>query len=145
MRKACERWVNACLQCLQVKDPRKRKFPLKLVERSEFNEVVQIDHQKICMMELAYNQILAIIDHFMKLAEAVPSQTASFKEEAEELGLDHESGEWLSNEKDCEEANLSEESEEWDIDSVASEDEQDSLFTILAEEKKKKSGQGNAD
>ena len=23
MRKACERWVNACLACLQVKDPRK--------------------------------------------------------------------------------------------------------------------------
>ena len=46
MRKACERWVNACLACLQVKDPRKMKFPLKSVESSEFNEVVQIDHQK---------------------------------------------------------------------------------------------------
>ena len=85
MREACERWVNACLSCLQVKDPRKMKFPLKLVERSEFNKVVQIDHQKICMTELRYNQILVIIDHFMKLAEAVPSQTASIKEEAEEL------------------------------------------------------------
>ena len=42
MRKACERWVNACLACLQVKDPRKMKFPLKSVESSEFNEVVQI-------------------------------------------------------------------------------------------------------
>ena len=29
LRKACERWVNACLACLQVKDPRKMKFPLK--------------------------------------------------------------------------------------------------------------------
>ena len=85
MRKACERWVNACLQCLQVKDPRKMKFPLKSVESLEFNEVVLIDHQKICITELGYNQILVIIDHFMKLAEAVPSQTASFKEEAEEL------------------------------------------------------------
>ena len=46
LRKACERWVNACLACLQVKDPRKMKFPLKSVESSEFNEVVQIDHQK---------------------------------------------------------------------------------------------------
>ena len=85
LRETCERRVDACLSCLQVKDPRKRKFPLKLVERSEFNEVVQIDHQKICITELGYNQILVIIDHFMKLAEAVPSQTASFKEEAEEL------------------------------------------------------------
>ena len=29
LRKACERWVNACLSCLQVKDPKKTKFPLK--------------------------------------------------------------------------------------------------------------------
>ena len=29
------------------KDPRKMKFPLKSVEISEFNEVVQIDHEKI--------------------------------------------------------------------------------------------------
>ena len=32
LRKACERWVNACLAFLQVKDPRKMKFPLKSVE-----------------------------------------------------------------------------------------------------------------
>ena len=64
LRKACERWVNACLACLQVKDPRKMKFPFKSVESSEFNEVVQIDHQKICMTESRYNQILVIIDHF---------------------------------------------------------------------------------
>ena len=80
LRKACERWVNACLGCLQVKDPRKMKFPLKSVESSEFNEVVQIDHQKICMTESGYNQILVIIDHFTKLAEAVPCQTASAEE-----------------------------------------------------------------
>ena len=102
MRETCERRADACLSCLQVKDPRKRKFPRKLVERSEFNEVVQIDHQKICMTELRYNQILVIIDQFMKLAEAVPSQTASINEEAKELSLDQESGEWLSNEKDSE-------------------------------------------
>ena len=71
LRKACERSVNICLACLQVKDPKKIKFPLKSVESSEFNEVVQIDHQKICMTESGYNQILVIIDHFTKLAEAV--------------------------------------------------------------------------
>ena len=64
LRKACERWVNACLACLQVKDPRKMKFPLKSVESSELNEVVQIDHQKICMTESRYNLILVIIYHF---------------------------------------------------------------------------------
>ena len=56
--------MNACLACLQVKDPRKMKVPLKSVESSEFNELVQIDHQKICMIDSGYNQILVIIDHF---------------------------------------------------------------------------------
>ena len=85
LTKACERWVNACLACLQVKDPRKMKFPLKSVESSEFNEVVQIDHQKICMTESGYNQILVIIDHFTKLAEVVPCQTASAEETCDHL------------------------------------------------------------
>ena len=85
LRKACERWVNACLACLKVKDPRKMKFPLKSVESSEFNEVVQIDHQKICMTESGYNQILVIIDHFTKLAEAVPCQTTSAEETCDHL------------------------------------------------------------
>ena len=80
----------ACLACLQEKDPRKIKFPLKSVESSELNEVVQIDHQKICMTESGYNQILVIIDHFTKLAEAVPCQTAS----AEEI-CDHLIAHWI--------------------------------------------------
>ena len=85
LRKACEKWVNACLSCLPVKDPRKMKFALKSVENSEFNEVVQIDHQKICMTDSGYNQILVIIDHFSKLAEAVPYQTASAEETCDHL------------------------------------------------------------
>ena len=72
MRKACARLVNTCLSCLQVKDPRKLKFPLKSVESSSFNEVVQIHHQQICMTVSGY--------HFMKLAEARPCQTASAEE-----------------------------------------------------------------
>ena len=77
--------MNACLACLQGKDPRKMKFPFKSVESSEFNEVLQIDHQKICMTESGYNQILVIIDHFTKLAEAVPCQTASAEETCDHL------------------------------------------------------------
>ena len=80
MRKACERWVNACLSCLQMKVQRKMKFPLKSVKSSKFNEVVQIDHQKISMTEKRYNQILVNIDHFTKLAETVRYQTASVGE-----------------------------------------------------------------
>ena len=68
-----------------MKDPRKKKFPLKSVERSDFNEVVQIYHQKFCMTESGYNQILVIIDHFTKLAEAVLCQTALAEETCDHL------------------------------------------------------------
>ena len=42
----------------------------------KFNEVVQ-KIQKILLTETGYNQILLIIEHFTKLAEALPCQTAS--------------------------------------------------------------------
>ena len=77
--------MNACLACLQVKDPKKMKFPLKSVVSSEINEVVQRDHQKIYMTESGYNQILVIIGHFTKLAESVPCQTASAEETCDHL------------------------------------------------------------
>ena len=32
MRKVCKRWVNACLSRLQVKNPKKKKLPLKSVK-----------------------------------------------------------------------------------------------------------------
>ena len=59
----------------------------------------------------------------------------SFKEEVEHLGLDQESGEWPQPGRNGEEENLSGESEEWDDVSQESDDEQDSLCTLLAEEK----------
>ena len=73
------------MSCLRVKDPRKMKFPLKSGESSKFNEVVQIDHQKICMTDSGYSQILVILDLFTKLAEAVPFQTASAEETCDHL------------------------------------------------------------
>ena len=77
--------VNTCLLCLQVKDPRKMKFPIKSVESSEFNEVVQIDYQKICMTDSGHNQILVFTDYFTKLAEAEKCQTASAEETCDHL------------------------------------------------------------
>ena len=85
LKKACEKWVTACLSCQQVKDPRKLRFPLQSIESSEFNEVVQIDHQKICMPDSGYNQVLVMIDHFTKYAEAVPCITASAEETCDHL------------------------------------------------------------
>ena len=53
LKKACEKWIAACLSCQQAEDPRKLRFPLQSIESSGFNEVVQIDHQKICMSATA--------------------------------------------------------------------------------------------
>ena len=77
LKKACDKWISACLSYQQAKDPRKLRFPLQSVESSEFNEVVQINHQKICMTATGYNQVLVMIDHFTKYAEATPCMTAS--------------------------------------------------------------------
>ena len=63
MKKACEKWVTACLSCQQVKDPRKS------MESFEFNEVVQIDRHKISMTDSGYNQVLVMIDYLTKYAE----------------------------------------------------------------------------
>ena len=59
----------------------------------------------------------------------------AFKEEAEHLGLEQESGEWPTVEEDAEEEKLFGECEEWDEDSEKSSVDQDSLCMILAEEK----------
>ena len=73
LEKTCEKWdkpqYSACLSCQQAKDPSKIKFPLQSIESSGFIEVVQIDHQKICMTAMGYNQVLVMIDHILKYAE----------------------------------------------------------------------------
>ena len=61
------------------------RFPLQSIESSEFNEVVQIDHLKIFMTASGYNQVLVMIDHFTKYAEAVPCITASAEETCDHL------------------------------------------------------------
>ena len=85
LKKACEKWIAACLSCQQAKDPRKLRFPLQSIESSGFNEVVQIDHQKICMTATGYNQVLVMIDHFTKYAEVAPCMTASAEETCDHL------------------------------------------------------------
>ena len=56
-----------------------------VIGSSEFSEVVQIDHQKICMRDSGYTQVLVMIDHFAKYAEAVPCIFASVKETCDDL------------------------------------------------------------
>ena len=85
LKKACEKWISVCLSCQQAKDPRKLRFPLQSKESSGFNGVVQIDHQKISMTATGYNQVLVMIDHFTKYAEAAPCLTASAEETCDHL------------------------------------------------------------
>ena len=61
LKKACEKWISACLSCQQANEPRKLRFPLQSIESSGFNEVVQTDHQKIFMKATGYNQMLVAI------------------------------------------------------------------------------------
>ena len=58
---------------------------MQSIVSSEFNEVVQIDHQKICMTDSGFNQVLVMIDHLPKYAEAVPCITASAEEMCDHL------------------------------------------------------------
>ena len=60
-------------------------FPLQSIESSEFNEVVQIDYQKICMTDSGYSQVLVMIDQFTKYAEALSRITASAEETCDHL------------------------------------------------------------
>ena len=91
MKKAYKKWITACLSCQQVKDLRKLRFPWQSIKSSEFNEVVQIDHQKICMTDSGYNQVVVMMDHFTKCAEAVPCITASAEEKC-----DHQINTWIA-------------------------------------------------
>ena len=84
-KKACEKWVTACLSWQQVEDPRKLRFSLQSIGSFEISELVQIDHQKICMRDSGYNQVLVMIDHFAKYAEAVPCIFASAEETCDYL------------------------------------------------------------
>ena len=65
--------------------PQETKVPLQSIESLGFNEVVQIDHRKICMTAMGYSQVLVMINHFTKYAEAAPCMIASAKETCDQL------------------------------------------------------------
>ena len=81
----CEKWISACLSRQQAKNPGKLRFPLQSLESSGLDEVVQTDHQKIRMTATGYNQVLVMIDHFTKFAEAAPCMTALAAETCDHL------------------------------------------------------------
>ena len=62
--------IKHCLSCQQTKHPAGN--PLQSINSSNFNNLVQFDHMKLCKTTSGNNGLLAIIDHFTKFAEAIP-------------------------------------------------------------------------
>ena len=50
----------------------KSLLPLQSINSSNFNDLVQFDHLKLCKTDSGNTGLLVIIDHFIKFAEAVP-------------------------------------------------------------------------
>ena len=73
MHQSVAGWINACPTCQHARTTsKKQSFPMKNIISSQFNELVQIDHQKTCTSDSGYTDILVMIDPYTKLAEAAP-------------------------------------------------------------------------
>ena len=65
--------IKQCLTCQQAKHFAGNPcYPLQSNNSSNFNDLVQFNHLKLCKTESGNTGLLAIIDHFTKFAEAVP-------------------------------------------------------------------------
>ena len=65
--------IKRCLTCQQAKHPGRNPFyPLQNINSSNFNDLVQFDHRKLCKTVSGNTGMLVIIDHFTKFAEAIP-------------------------------------------------------------------------
>ena len=72
LNSAVKKWVTACRVCQNTKgSPGSKRSPLKIISAS-FNEIVPIDHQKVCQTKSGNTGILVIIDHFTKFVEVAP-------------------------------------------------------------------------
>ena len=65
--------IKHCLTWQQTKHPAGNPcYPLPSINSSNFNDLVQFDHLKLCKTTSGNNGLLVIIDHFTKFAEAIP-------------------------------------------------------------------------
>ena len=65
--------IKHCLTCQQSKLPAGTScYLLQSINGSNFNNVVQFDHLKLCKTTFGNNGLLAIIHHFTKFAETIP-------------------------------------------------------------------------
>ena len=75
------KWIATCDVCQQARKPYGHtNFPMKSVKSRRFNELIQMDHLKVSRTERGNTHILVMIDHFSKLAEAVPCSEDTAKE-----------------------------------------------------------------
>ncbi len=65
--------------------PGGKKYPLKNIVSGSFNEIVQIDHEKICQTKSGYTGIWVMIDHFTKYVEAAPCREYTAEETCQHL------------------------------------------------------------
>ena len=73
IRKDVVNHIKQCLTCQQAKHPAGNPFyPLQSINSSNFNDLVQFDHLKLCKTESVNTGLLVIIDHFTNFAEAFP-------------------------------------------------------------------------
>ena len=64
--------MKHCLTCQQTKHPAWNPcYPLKIINSSNFNNLVQFDHLNLCKSESGNTGLLVIIDHFTKFAEGI--------------------------------------------------------------------------
>ena len=65
--------IKHCLTGQQTKHPAGNPcYRLQSINSSNFNDLVQFDHLKLCKPTSGNNELLVIINHFTKVAEAIP-------------------------------------------------------------------------
>ena len=86
MNNAMGKCVRVCRPCQNVKTAiGGKKFPLKNIVNGLFNEIVQIDHQKICQTKSEYTGKLGMIDNFSKFVEVAPCREFAAEETYQHL------------------------------------------------------------
>ena len=64
--------IKQCLTCQQAKHPEGNPcYPLQSINSSNFNDLVQFEHLKLCKTDSGNTGLFVIIHHFTKFAEAV--------------------------------------------------------------------------